>query len=157
MIYNPWDQNLCWTAKLMRHFFRYHCGELKPGRNQFLLWECYYSFVCFTEGKYNIIFKHPVAFTIAYTSMFPSMQLLVFLHLFIPFHNMFRLLSAIIRCYYLPKLLPVLILIVHIYMCFTIYVSLKLHRCYLVSRIQEDEQSPKTQKFWILYAIVRTL
>jgi hypothetical protein len=37
---------------------------------------------------------------------------------------MFRPQSAIIRCYYLPKLLTVSVLIVHIHFFFTIYVSL---------------------------------
>jgi hypothetical protein len=54
--------------------------------------------------------------------------LFIFFSHFIPFHNMFWPHLAIIRGYYLPKLLTVLILIVHICMFFTIYVSLKLHR-----------------------------
>jgi hypothetical protein len=48
----------------------------------------------------------------------------------VPFHNMFLPQSAIIKFYYLPKLLTVLILNVHIHMFFfSIYVSLKLRRC----------------------------
>jgi hypothetical protein len=29
--------------------------------------------------------------------------------------------------------------------------------CFLVSRIPDDGQSPKTQEFWVLYTIIRTL
>jgi hypothetical protein len=112
----------CW---IKRQRFRYFLWETLVLNSTLTLLIARKYFSAFLNGRCNVpVFD--VALSInanvphnAYTSMFQWMQLFIFFfgH-FIPFHNMFRPQSAIIRCYCLPKLLTLLILIVHIHVFF---------------------------------------